>query len=140
MTAPIPEAAKVKACQLANAAELNRLASAYDLLCFDDPDDWPALIAFARHLAELSEDMKRVHEILEEVESYRARDANAIACKYVLPDPADPLLIEARKLVAAREGNANYTGRVLDGDEDDSPAIKNCLIALRRGIELGKSS
>ena len=138
MTAPIPEAAKLRACELANACETT--ANWHIEHLAEDRFVTGSMLALARHLAELSEDMKRVHEILEEVESYRARDANAIACKYVLPDPADPLLIEARKLVAAREGNANYTGRVLDGDEDDSPAIKNCLIALRRGIELGKSS
>jgi hypothetical protein len=56
--------------------------------------------------------------------------------------PVDPLLIEARKLVAAR-----YTGHdkdlfaemTLSGEDDETDAVQNALAALRRGVELGKS-
>ena len=137
MTAPIPEAAKLRACELANAEHRSNAFSPFHC---DMDDAWSPLAAFARHLAELSEDMKQLDRGLMAVGHGEWSERRLTVRKYILPEPVDPLLIEARKLVAAREGNANYTDRVLDGDEDGSPAIKNCLIALRRGIELGKSS
>ena len=55
--------------------------------------------------------------------------------------PVDPLLIEARSLVASRNGGCvSYLRAVMDGQDDDSDAVKNCVIALRRGIEIGKAS
>jgi hypothetical protein len=57
--------------------------------------------------------------------------------QYILPDPVDRLLIEARKLVAEREANgAGYAATVLSGADDNSQAVQNALTALRRGMEL----
>jgi len=64
---------------------------------------------------------------------YIARHENA---------PLDPLLIEARQLVADRYNDtfgAEHKAATLAGEDDDSDAIKNCLAALRRGIEIGEA-
>ncbi|WP_324695442.1 hypothetical protein [Novosphingobium sp. RL4] len=57
--------------------------------------------------------------------------------------PVDPLLIEARALVAARYNDsfgAEHKAATLAGEDDSSEPIRNCLIALRRGIEIGRAS
>lgn len=55
--------------------------------------------------------------------------------------PVDPLLIEARKLVADRfSPHANgCRSAILAGDEDSGQAVQNALTALKRGIELAKT-
>lgn len=67
-------------------------------------------------------------------------EASAIAA--LLPEPVDPDLIEARKIVAERNGNlrieCGYRQRVLDGQEDDHPAVMNTLAAIKRGRELAR--
>jgi hypothetical protein len=51
------------------------------------------------------------------------------------PAPVDPLLLEARELVAAHTSNASAL--ILDGKWDDDYSIKLVLAALQRGYELG---
>lgn len=53
--------------------------------------------------------------------------------------PIDPLLIEARKLVAARPNCREYAEGVMCGEEDEHPSVQNALIALRRGLELART-
>jgi len=52
----------------------------------------------------------------------------------------DPDLIEARKLVAERTGRlqieCGYSRSVLNGEQDDHPAVINTLAAIKRGREL----
>jgi len=52
----------------------------------------------------------------------------------------DPDLIEARKLVAERTGRlqieCGYSRSVLDGEQDDHPAVINTLAAIKRGRAL----
>jgi hypothetical protein len=68
-------------------------------------------------------------------------EARAIAA--LLPEPVDPDLVEARKLVAERNGNlrieCGYRQQVLDGQEDDHPAVINTLAAIKRGRELERA-
>jgi hypothetical protein len=54
--------------------------------------------------------------------------------------PSDPLLMEARKLVARRYEADQMDAIIatLAGDDDGEASIQNCLIALRRGVEIGK--
>jgi len=61
---------------------------------------------------------------------------------FILPEPVDPLLIEARSLVAGRHPGHDETGyrcRIMAGKEDDHPAVQNTLAALKRGIEIGSA-
>lgn len=60
----------------------------------------------------------------------------------LLPKPIDPDLLEARRMVALRSGNAEieaeYRLRVMDGAEDGHPAVINTLAAIKRGRELAE--
>lgn len=75
-----------------------------------------------------------------------AREAIFAFARYIASHedaPVDPLLVEARKLVSERYSqalNSDAIRATLAGEDDDTAAVQNCLIALRRGIELGKSS
>lgn len=56
-------------------------------------------------------------------------------------EPVDPLLLEARKLVADRynpEYGMESIEATLRGEDDETEAVRNALKALRRGIELAQ--
>lgn len=53
--------------------------------------------------------------------------------------PADPLLVEARKLVADSSAIVDRAS-VLNGRADDSVGVRMALSALRRGIEIAKEN
>lgn len=56
--------------------------------------------------------------------------------------PVDPLLIEAREIVArfydTKEGLRHRAKLFRDGDYDNKPECVQALMALRRGMELSK--
>lgn len=54
--------------------------------------------------------------------------------------PVDPLLIEARKLVAASHRAPHLVEAALNGTGDGWESTALVLSALRRGIEIGKQS
>ena len=100
MTAPIPEAAKLRACELANACETT--ANWHIEHLAEDRFVTGSMLALARHLAELSEDMKQLGELREK--GWDA-EANAIARKYVLPDPVADPLVEALQTFGLTPGS-----------------------------------
>lgn len=51
--------------------------------------------------------------------------------------PVDPLLVEAREIVATTKGYDVVADEVRSGDYDPC-LVAACLTALRRGIELGR--
>ena len=54
--------------------------------------------------------------------------------------PVDPLLVEARRIVAEtwrRVGSKSYADRVEEGLCDDGIYVPIALTAIRRGIEIG---
>ncbi len=56
--------------------------------------------------------------------------------------PVDPLLLEAREIVArfydTKEGSRHRAKLFRDGDYDNEPECAQALTALRRGMELAK--
>ena len=96
------------------------------------PDVTAELEDLAQQLAALSER----HEALSE---RVARMAQPSAIR-TMDLKLDPDLIEARKLVAERTGRlqieCGYSHSVLNGEQDDHPAVINTLTAIKRGREL----
>lgn len=59
----------------------------------------------------------------------------------IAPEPVDPLLIEAREIVARileDDGLTNLARHTRDGSEDDSYRVRIALTALRRNLELAE--
>lgn len=76
------------------------------------------------------------HNMHDRVQDFVARTAAIVA---ELPEPVDPDLIEARKLVAKRYNRETSSDAILEtllGDDDDTDAVRNCVAAIKRGREL----
>lgn len=92
--------------------------------------------------------MKRVQELTGEYWQppiARQHPVSVAFARYIAAHeeaPVDPLLIEAREIVASwheRFPNLGYKpSSYRDGRRDDSPEITQALAALRRGIELAR--
>lgn len=112
----VSEQAKIKACELANALVGGRNWGMTD----------GAVLALARQIQAFSDAAKaaRDHGVTEE--------AWDVLGPFILPEPVDPLLTEAREIVRASypEMDPAYTGR----------RVTVALTALRRGIELAKEA
>lgn len=68
------------------------------------------------------------------------REVRAIVAE--LPKPVDPDLIEARKLVADRYNPDTCSDAIiatLQGEDDETVAVQNCLKAIKRGRELERA-
>jgi hypothetical protein len=68
-------------------------------------------------------------------------EVNAIVAE--LPEPVDPDLIEARKLVAQRYRKEDCPlsyhqvhAAIMLGEDDATQSVQNCLAAIKRGREL----
>lgn len=63
-------------------------------------------------------------------------EARAIVAK--LPEPPDPLLIEAREIAVAHHPHKDMEHAFRSGAFDSGPSVTIALAALRRGQEIGK--
>lgn len=101
--------------------------------------------AFARYIQEVSDAAKAVCD-------YEASDfTDKKLTPFILPDPVDPLLIEARRLWAAEAPDFYYEGccykaassgpgfdLIIAGKLDSRPPVQRYVVALKRGMELAK--
>ena len=81
----------------------------------------------------------RVAELSEDAPTYRVAFAHYIA-QHEQP-PVDPLLVEARAIVAAYcrdAGLESWAASVEAGSGDEGHDVSLVLAALRRGVEIGK--
>jgi hypothetical protein len=85
-------------------------------------------------------DQARADEARRIVDETGRGRATAIAARLAREGwmPVDPLLIEARKICAAKTDGDFKHSQFMSGNLDDSPYIELALAALKRGIEIGK--
>jgi hypothetical protein len=64
-----------------------------------------------------------------------------VLAPFILPDPVDPLLIEARKVAADVFHDHRYQGAPFEkGGFDEHPEVQIALEALKRGMELARET
>jgi len=126
--AEVSEAAMAKACELLDA-ECREPVSTSDFIRGD-----LVLNAFSHFIQDVSDAAK------EHARHYGDSSKEwAKLYAFILPDPVDPLLIEARKLVECTVHWSAATDRMLQsGQNDSTPEVKIALAALKRGMELAK--
>lgn len=97
--------------------------------------------AFKR-AAELSKDEEpRIHWAGDKAAVYASMGAFARYIAEHEQPPVDPLLVEAREIVAKYyddEGQPNHAQAIRAGNWNETGLVKSALAALRRGIELAK--
>lgn len=136
----ISEAAKAKAEEL--------VASHWG----DCPPGMPGidvqLSAFARFIQQVSDAAKSVLVIAGDKYCANGDMVSTNLAPFILPDPVDPLLVEAREIAAkvcrgaltpGKEAD-NFVSAILRGERDE-PAfsgVSTALAALRRGMELAQ--
>jgi len=142
MTKPTQAAIEAARERLAKAAEAEGVTGSANSERAGCHDDCYENIALAIALQEMS---NAVGTALGNIPDNRGRVwrelLEAHFKRFVLPDPVDLLLIEARKLVSLRYNTDTGMPEIeatLRGDDDHTPAVQNCLTAIRRGMELAK--
>lgn len=140
----IPQAAKERACELADKAALSMVGE----LAAATPESVSRnyfLTAFARHIATVSDRLKEAfdqgafgHEISTGHKHWRQQFADLM-----LSEPVDPLLVEAREMCAQYYEQlvpkTHWADTTRTGHNDELAEVQIALAALRRGIELGEA-
>ena len=87
-------------------------------------------------------------KLLTEAEALILRDESeeeyiaSLKRRGLIAEPVDPLLVEARKQAAdyyMDDHEPECAAACLEGRRDDYPLVQVALVALRRGMELGRS-
>jgi hypothetical protein len=120
--------AKLRACELANSED--QFVGPFEPRHCDG-DAYPPLTALARYIQQVSDAAKAVDGRLAELGIADASSTRGLLAPFILPDPVDPLLIEAKEIVRASYPAMapDYNGR----------RVTIALAALKRGMELAGS-
>lgn len=100
-------------------------------------------IAFRRYVEAVSEAVKQFREEWA-LTPVALTNIDRLLGQFVLREPVDPLLVEARRIAAhTKDGPLDEFDEtdqdILDGKRDESFPVEVALAALRRGIEIGRA-